>query len=86
MISMELQPSVHMQHLNHHGIVNSHGLTSLGSPSGQHHSNLLHHQQQQSYQQPHITMHDDKSQKSEFIFRTKQKNNKNQKNYRKKSK
>lgn len=63
MISMELQPSVHIQHINHHGIIGSHGLTSQ---SGQHH--LLHHhqQQQQSQGPPHISMHEDKQQKSEL--------------------
>lgn len=63
---MELQPSVHIQHINHHGI---HGLTSQ---SGQHHSvGLLHHhqQQQQSQGPPHLNMHDEKPQKSELIFR-----------------
>lgn len=69
MLSMELQPAVHIQHINHHGIVGSNGLTSLGSPSGQNHSGLLHHQQQQqSYHQQHLSMHDDKSQKSRFIL------------------
>lgn len=69
MISMELQPSVHIQHINHHGIIGSHGLTSQ---SGQHHSvGLLHHhqQQQQSQAPPHHSMHEDKQQKSELISR-----------------
>ncbi|XP_055314430.1 paired box protein Pax-5 isoform X6 [Sitodiplosis mosellana] len=64
MISMELQPSVHIQHINHHGIIGSHGLTAQ---SGQHHSVglLHHHQQQQQSQGPnHITMHDEKQQKN----------------------
>lgn len=67
MISMELQPSVHIQHINHHGIIGSHGLTSQ---SGQHHSvGLLHHhqQQQQSQGPQHLNMHEDKSQKSELV-------------------
>ncbi|XP_055314425.1 paired box protein Pax-5 isoform X2 [Sitodiplosis mosellana] len=65
MISMELQPSVHIQHINHHGIIGSHGLTAQ---SGQHHSVglLHHHQQQQQSQGPnHITMHDEKQQKKD---------------------
>lgn len=68
---MELQPSVHIQHINHHGI---HGLTSQ---SGQHHSvGLLHHhqQQQQSQGPPHINMHDEKPQKSELIFLKRERN------------
>lgn len=74
MISMELQPSsVHIQHINHHGIVGSHGLTALASQSSQHHSaGLLHHHQQQPQQsqapQSHISMHDEKPPKSEFFF------------------
>lgn len=66
---MELQPSVHIQHINHHGIIGSHGLTSQ---SGQHHSiGLLHHhqQQQQSQAPSHITMHEEKPQKSELVSR-----------------
>lgn len=68
---MELQPSsLHIQHINHHGLVGSHGLTALTSQSSQHHSGLLHHhhhqqqQQQQQSQQSHINMHDEKPPKS----------------------
>lgn len=52
MISMELQPAVHLQHLSHHGLVSSHGTSSLSSQAGQHHLDLIHLQQHS--QPPHI--------------------------------
>lgn len=64
MLSMELQPTMHIQHINHHGIVGTHGLTSLSSQSGQHHSSLLHHHHHQQQQAPHHAMLDDKQAKS----------------------
>lgn len=54
MISMELPPAVHLQHLNH-----NHGLTS----SQHHHSGLMQHQHQTCLS----SIQDDK-QKSELSF------------------
>lgn len=65
MLSMELQPTMHIQHINHHSIVGSHGLTSL-SQSGQHHPGLLHHQHPQQQQPQHHNMLDDKQSKSKY--------------------
>lgn len=62
MLGMELQSTMHIQHINHHGIVGAHGLTSLSSQSG-HHSSLLHHQHAQQQQQHHHAMMDEKSAK-----------------------
>lgn len=68
MLSMELQPTMHIQHINHHGIVGTHGLTSLSSQAGQHHSGLLHHQHAQQQQQQHHSMLEDKQSKSELVL------------------
>jgi hypothetical protein len=54
MISMELQPAVHMQHLNH-----GHGLSSLSS---QHHNDLNNYQHQMN------SIGQDDKQKSELIL------------------
>lgn len=63
MISMELQPTVHLQHLNH-GVGGGHGGGIGSSGIGMQHSNLMHHS---SHHQISSNVQDDKS-KSKLTY------------------